>query len=86
MEEPDRLGNFIPGGQHGEDAEEEREHQKQEAQAVEREMKPDTKLRDPSPIGLLEPGMEARLEIADPQRQGEDEINQHSDQRDPTSG
>ncbi len=86
MEEANGFGNFIPGSQHREDAKEEREHQQQEAQAVEGEVETDTELRDPSPIGLLEPGMEARVEIAYPQRQREDEIDRHGDQCDPPGG
>ena len=46
----------------------------------------DAELRDPSPVDLLEPGMEARVEIAYPQRQREDEIDQHGDQCDPAGG
>lgn len=86
VEEAGGLRDFVPGSQHGEDAQEEREHQEQEAQAIEGKVKTDAELRDPRPIGLREPGMKARVEIAYPQRQREDEIDQHGDQCDPASG
>ena len=86
VEEPDGFGDFGPGSQHRDDAKEEREQQQQQAQAVESQVKADAELRNPSPVGLLEPGTQASVGIADPQRQRQDEIDQHGDQCDPARG
>ena len=55
VEKADSLADFRPGGQHGHDAQEEREQQHQQAKAIHRKMKVDAKARHPVPVHLIEP-------------------------------
>ena len=55
MEEADFLADFRPGGQHRHDAQEEREHQHQQAKAIHGKMKVDAKARHPIPVHFVEP-------------------------------
>jgi hypothetical protein len=55
MKEPDSGLDFCPGSEHGHGAQEEREHQQEQAQAIQRKVKINSERRHPVPIDLLDP-------------------------------
>src|SRR5208337_3649919 len=73
VEEADFLLNFGPGTKHGDDAEEEREYQHQEAETVHGKMEMDAEVRDPVPVDFRDPARRRteRPESPDARRQSE---------------
>src|ERR1051325_3779536 len=55
MKEPDPCFDLAPGSQYGHDAQQEREHDHEKAQAIDCQVEPDSQLRNPGPVGLYKP-------------------------------
>src|SRR5690606_11262919 len=86
VEETDPLRDLRPRARDGHEPEEKRQRDHQEAQAVHRDVEPDTEARDPRPLGLDEPAGARRLDHrgrVQPDRGDEREVDAEREERDP---
>ena len=84
VEKADFLADFRPGCQHGNDTQEEREHQHQQAETIHSKMEVDAKAWHPIHVHFVEPRPRGACGSAGPDTRGQDNVHPNRDQRDPS--